>query len=127
MRCRLKREEERESVCGEDGRWVVDDCVFRVVEAGFAGASSRRKMQMQIADTVGKGCAVVTAVSVWRWNGRRFKVSVGDRGVGRRGRTGPSEKEAGHRATGPTGTTGLGQVLGTHPSAGLVGGYPQGR
>lgn len=50
--------------------------VFAKFEAGFASASNRQKMQMRIADTVGKGCAVVTAVSVWRWNGRRFKVSA---------------------------------------------------
>lgn len=65
---------------GEDGRWMT---VFARFEAGFAIANNRQKMQMRIADTVGKGCAVVTAVSVWRWNGRRFKVSVEDRGVGR--------------------------------------------
>lgn len=74
--------------------------VFAKFEAGFASASNRQKMQMRIADTVGKGCAVVTAVSVWRWNGRRFKVSVGDRGVGRERKRQDHlmEQGTGHRA-----------------------------
>lgn len=59
----------------------VDDCVVRDLRGGILQVHVIvEKMQMRVADTVGKGCAVVTAVSVWSWNGRRFKVSVGDRG-----------------------------------------------